>query len=214
MFECFEYAHIAGLIFNNTGWVKDGDNRNYPLISGIGWRIRLIFHVLNKQRLRFDLVYRTLGYIFMYLGKSGISLRQASKKAKLARNSLMNSNKNVISYHWYSTFYMTLKWHFMTFCMQKWWKLIQNVMLNVIFLRLLIRLFLSNFAFFEACATTCYHKDQRCPVRSGHCGVKVWKVPCQCRRLASGRTEQPTQHSTWNSWICKVPSTWPTFLAW
>ena len=148
---------LAGIAWNcrwwpaTTGWVKDGDNSNYPLISGIGWRIRLIFHVLNKQRLRFDLVYRTPGYIFMYLGKSGISLRQASKKAKLARNSLMNSNKNVISYHWYSTFYMTLKWHFMTFCMQKWWKLIQNVMLNVTFLRLLIRLFLSNFAFFEAC---------------------------------------------------------------
>ena len=80
---------------NTTGWVKDGDNSNYPLISGIGWRIRVIFHVLNKQRLRFDLVYRTLGYIFMYLGKSGISLRQASKKAKLDRNSLINNLKNV-----------------------------------------------------------------------------------------------------------------------
>ena len=46
-----------------------------PLISGMGWQMKLIFYMLNKQRLRFDLVYRTLGCIPMYLWKSGISLR-------------------------------------------------------------------------------------------------------------------------------------------
>ena len=39
----------------------------------------------------------------------------------------------------------------LTFFIQKRWKLIQNVMLNLTFLRLFIRLFLSNFVFFQAC---------------------------------------------------------------
>ena len=67
--------------------------------------------MLNKQRLRFDMVYRTLGYIFMYLRKSRISLRQASKKAKLDRNSLINNLKNV-------TFNITFWINFHHFCMQ------------------------------------------------------------------------------------------------
>ena len=107
----FYTTQYKRFIYADTGWVKDGDNSNYPLISGIGWRIRIIFHVLNKQRLRFDLVYRTLGYIFMYLGESGISLRQASKKAKLDRNSLINNLKNV-------TFNITFWINFHHFCMQ------------------------------------------------------------------------------------------------
>ena len=61
----------------HTGCPEDHLFFHIPLISGISGQIRLIFHMLNKQRLRFDLVYRTLGYIFMYLRKSGISLRQA-----------------------------------------------------------------------------------------------------------------------------------------
>ena len=52
--------------------------------------------MLNKQRLWFDLVYRTLGYISMYLWKS---LRKASKNPKLNTRILMNNNKNVIPYH-------------------------------------------------------------------------------------------------------------------
>ena len=70
-----------------------------------------IFHVLNKTGVRFDLVYITLGYIFMYLGESWISLRQASKKAKLDRNSLINNLKNV-------TFNIIFWINFHHFCMQ------------------------------------------------------------------------------------------------
>ena len=77
----------------------------------MGKQIRLIFHTLNKQRLWFDLVYRTLGYKSMYLRKSGISLRQASKKEKLDRNSLINNLKN-------ETFNIAFWINFHHFCIQ------------------------------------------------------------------------------------------------
>ena len=87
----------------------------------------------------------------MYLRKSRISFRQAWKKTKLDRNSrLMNNHKNVISYHWCGTFYRAFTQYF-DFVHAKRWKLIQNVMLNLTFLILFIRLFLSNFVFFQAC---------------------------------------------------------------
>ena len=55
-----------GKNFCPTGCPEDHLFFHIPLISGISGQIRLIFHMLNKQRLKFDLVYRTLGYIFMY----------------------------------------------------------------------------------------------------------------------------------------------------
>ena len=45
----------------HTGCPEDHVFFHMHLISGIPGQIRLIFHMLNKQRLRFDILYRTLG---------------------------------------------------------------------------------------------------------------------------------------------------------
>ena len=65
--------------FRYTGWTEDHRNFEAPLISGIGWQIWLIFHVLKVQWIRFGLVYKSLGYLHICLRKKWSKLGNVSK---------------------------------------------------------------------------------------------------------------------------------------
>ena len=82
--------------------------------AALNLRIQLFAAHMLHQNIRdsnMAMIYLADGAPLMYLGKSGISLRQASKKAKLDRNSLINNLKNV-------TFNITFWINFHLFCMQ------------------------------------------------------------------------------------------------